>query len=139
MVVDHAGSLHCGIQYGGPNEGESAFFHILAETIGNRAVDGYTGRRRPAILHRFAVHEIPDIAGEAAAVLLDPQKGLSVLSRAKNLQTVANNLRVLEQFFQFFIAVAGNFLCIEIIECLTITLAFAQHRDPGEARLCAFQ
>ena len=43
MVINHAGRLHSGIHNGRADEGETTFFHILAEPIRNWCVGGDTG------------------------------------------------------------------------------------------------
>jgi len=52
MIIYHTGSLHVGVTYGRAEKLEAAFFHILADGVGDGGTCGYCGG---VINNRFAI------------------------------------------------------------------------------------
>ena len=135
VVVDHARGLHVGIHDGRTDEGEAAFLHVLAQSVRNLAGCGHVAHRPPAVLHGCMFDKAPDVVGETAYLFLDGEKGPRILPRAENLEAIADDAWIQQQFFQLSIRIASDAAGIEAVEELPVALSLAQHRDPRETGL----
>ena len=116
MIIHHAGGLHVGVADGGTGEGEAARFEGLTHGVGFGGARGYLFHRAEVIVPRTVTRELPDVFVEAAEFFLDFQECLSVFDRTVNLQAIADDAGVLQEFFEFGGFVARDFLGVEIIE-----------------------
>ena len=93
MIIDHAHGLHKGINDCRPDKPETAFL----EVFGNRFTQWCRCRNvshfPPAVLHRLAVGEAPQIVGESV-LLHDLQIGLGVADRRLYLAAMADNVAI---------------------------------------------
>ena len=97
MVVDHAGRLHVGVDDGRADEAEASLLQVLANRLGERRRGGDLLQAPPRVLDRRAVDERPDVAGEAALLLLHLEEGLGVGDRGPHLEPVAHDAGIGEQ------------------------------------------
>ena len=89
--------------------------------------------------HRPAIYEMPDISIEASKLLLHIEKFFCVVNRGFDLRPIADDAVVFQQRIGLALAIASDFLGIEVGESLPIRVALAQHRVPTQARLCSLQ
>ena len=110
---------------------------LMASDCGVRA--GSTSSALPAVLHRPAIHESPDVAVEAAEFLLHFEERLRVGDRRGNLETIAHDARIAQQRGNPGGIVARHFARIEIVESLAVGRALLQNRDPAQTGLRPFE
>src|SRR5215469_3655902 len=99
--------------------------------IGFGSCSGRMFRRRQGILLRFSAHKSPDVSVEAAELFLYSEECLRVRNRRVNLQPVANDSRIAQQFPNLSSVVRRNPLRFETIKRLTIIFAFLENRLPA--------
>src|SRR5258708_37928439 len=91
------------------------------------------------VLLRLAGAEAPQELGDRAVALDQREEGLGVADAGVDLALVADDAGIGQQLPQFSRRVARDLLRIEAVIVLAVMLALLQHRDPGEARLAAFE
>src|ERR1051325_4729476 len=91
VVVDHSRRLHVRVTDRRADEGEAALLQILAERVGLGGAGGDFADALETIALWFAVDEAPDIAVEAAELLLHLQEGARVADRRFDLHAVADD------------------------------------------------
>jgi hypothetical protein len=139
VVVHHSNGLHEGVANCGSHKIEAAFFQGFAHGVGLGAARGKTIDRLPGIYARAALHKLPNVAIEAAALFLHLQKGPSISHRRCDLQAVAHDAGIFQQLRELATVVTGNALGLEIVESGAIVFAFVQNRFPTQAGLRSFQ
>ena len=95
--------------------------------------------RFPRVLNRLAAGESPNIVAERTAFLGYFQTGLRVLNGAVYLELVAHNAFIREQLFDLGVSITGNFGGIKLVECLPVSVALLQNRQPTQAGLCTLK
>src|SRR5215470_269642 len=139
MIVDHADSLHEGVDDGRADELETAagkFFRNLAR---------YRGFRRhlfgaAEIVHlRLAVEKIPEQAREAGSLLHHLEVGARGQDGTFDLQSIAHDAGILHQPLDLLRRIAGDLGGLEVVEGAAKIIALAQYRDPGQTGLEAIE
>ena len=87
----------------------------------------------------LAVDETPDVVGKATPFLLHREKGAGVLPGAVDLEPVANDAGVGQQFVELPVGVTGDFVRVEAVEQCAVALPLSQYSNPGETCLRAFK
>ena len=139
MVVHHAGGLHVGIHDGGAGEFEAPLFQIFGECVrffgsGRHLVHGCKGVDLLA-----AVHKLPGILVEGAEFGLDVQKDPGVVHCGIDLELVADNGRVLQQFRNGFRCEPGHLQGIKPGKRVSVAFSAFQYGEPGQSGLGPFQ
>ncbi len=135
VIHDHARGLHQRVANGRPDEGEAGFFQAFAHLDGDRR----NGRHFAAILEMIDHRRATDEGPEKPYRVLQRQPGLGIAPGGVELQAIADDARIEHQLVDFGIAHLRHALHIKAEHHLTITLAFAQHRDPGKPGLEPFE
>src|SRR5882672_10079672 len=139
VIVDHPGGLHEGVADGGPDKVEATAFQILAHR------DGFGGLCRnilavpPLVRDRTPADKLPNIIGKTLELFLHLEKGLRVAYGGFDLQPIAHDARVLQQFGNSIRRVTRNLGCVKATECFAIRFTFGQDGGPTQAGLGAFQ
>ena len=95
MVIHHAGGLHVCINNGAAYKTKTAFFKILAQSIGDFRCCWHRLLRAPLVLDRLAVYKPPDIITEAAMLGLNLKKCACITNGLFHFESIADNGRVL--------------------------------------------
>ena len=135
VVHDHARSLHQRVANGRADERETGLFQAFAHLHGGRRHGRHFGSILEMIDHRLAADERP----EERHRVLQRQPGLGIAPGRIEFEAIADDPRIEHQFIDFRVAHLRYALDIEAEQYLAITLAFTQHRDPGQARLEPFE
>lgn len=120
MVIDHADGLHQSVTDDGPDEFKSPSAHIRAQGQRFRARVGYLAHVFPVVLYGLTADKGPEIAVETAKCRLDFKKAIRIGDKGPDLEVVADNALVLQQFLDFGLVVAGHPARIESMECPAI-------------------
>src|SRR5919204_6600773 len=107
VIVHETDGLHERIADRRTDEAESAPDKILAQGVGFRRPRRYLTQRLPVVHLRRTADELPDVLVEGAELLLHSQKRARVRDRARHLETIANDARILEQFLHATLGEAG--------------------------------
>src|SRR6476469_4824690 len=91
VVVDHADSLHVGIDDRAAYEFEAALLEVLAERVRLLRRGRQVLHVREAVLNWFAADETPDVFVERAELFLHVEKSLGIRNCRGNLQPIAND------------------------------------------------
>lgn len=135
VVHDHARSLHQRVANGRADECETGLFQAFAHLHGGRRHGRHFGSILEMIDHRLAADERP----EERHRVLQRQPGLGIAPGRIEFEAIADDPRIEHQLIDFRVAHLRYALDIEAEQYLAITLAFTQHRDPGQARLEPFE
>ena len=129
MVVHHTGSLHVGVANGGTEELETTFFHILADSVGDRC----TGNHLACMVDdRLTVgHKAVQVFIERAEFLLYLDEKLRVIDSSQYFKAVTDNTGILHQALNIFVCELSDFLDVKIGESPAVTLPAAQDGDPA--------
>jgi hypothetical protein len=139
VIVDHAAGLHEGVADRGADEVEALLAQRLGHGFAFRRLGRHLLQAFGIALQGLAADELPKPGGEGALAPDNPQIRLRVLHAGGDLGPVAHQALVLHQLGLPGGRVAGDLDRIETVIGLAIVLALAQHGDPGEACLAAFQ
>ena len=139
MVVDQSQRLHESIDDGASDERETSFFEILAEGIRFARGGGDVFHAPAAIPNGLAADEFPDVVIETAELLLHGEEFLGIVHGGRDLEAIANDAGILQEFFDPFLGESGDPGRIEVREGFSIVLTLAQDRGPAQARLGPFQ
>jgi len=122
MVVDHAGGLHEGITDGTADEFESALFQIPAHGVAFGR--GHRDLRKcfPSVLDGCAADKGPEVFAERSKFLTNLQINAGVQSHRINLEPIADDSRVLQNFFKLLVGQSGQFFRIELFEYFPVIL-----------------
>ena len=131
MVVDHTRGLHVSIADGRADEPEAALFQVCAQSVGLPAGRRIVAQCLESMDDGFAIDKAPDVAVEAAEVILDIEKAPGVIDGGKQLLSVADNARILEQFAQLSFAIPGYLFRVEIGKGFSIPFPLAQNDVPA--------
>src|ERR1700752_4787021 len=96
VVVHHARGLHISIAYGGADEVEPPFLHIIAHCVRYGGLRGKLPERLPRIVYGASAHELPNIFVESPEFFFDGKERLCVLHRGVYFQLVSDYAWVLE-------------------------------------------
>ncbi len=135
VIHDHARGLHQRVANGRPDEGEAGFFQAFAHLDSDRR----NGRHFAAILEMIDHRRTTDEGPEKPHRVLQRQPGLGIAPGGVELQAIADDARIEHQLVDFGIAHLRHALHVKAEHHLTITLAFAQHGDPGKPGLEPFE
>jgi hypothetical protein len=139
VIVDHAGRLHQGVADSRADEFESALNEVAAHGVGFRCARRDLSHSPPTILFRFAADKAPQVTVETAELFPNREKGVRILDRRRNLQSVAHDPGVAEQPFQIARAVAHDRFRAKTVERFTVVLAFIENRRPAQTGLRALE
>ena len=135
VVHDHARRLHQRVTDGGPDEGEPDFFQALAHFYRH----GRHGWHFAAVLEMIDHRRSADKRPEERNRILQRQPGLGITAGRVEFQSIADYAGIEHQFIDFRVAHLRHTLHIEAKQHFAITLAFAQHGDPGKTGLEPFE
>lgn len=139
MVVDHSSGLHMRVTDRRADKLESALLQVSTERIRLRAGRGVVCEPSELMHDRFSVSEAPDVCVEAAKLCLNFQETLRIVQSRTDLLLIADNTGIVEERFQLFLAILGNFNRVEFSKGFSIRSPLAQNRVPAQTRLRAFQ
>src|SRR5437879_6424336 len=94
VVVHEPGGLHEGVADGGAHEAEAALLEVAAHGVRLRGARRDLLEAPARVLERGAAHELPDVAVEAAELLLHREEGPRVRDRGLDLEPVAHDPRI---------------------------------------------
>ena len=114
MVVDHSDRLHVGIANRGADKFKASLLQVLAHCIALLRAGGDLFGCLEFVLYRFAIDKSPDVIVERIEFVLHFQETSSIVSRAKDFQSIANNTRILEQLFQLLVGVLRDLSIVEV-------------------------
>lgn len=135
VVHDHARGLHQCVANGRADERESGLFQGFA----HRQRFGGDRRDFTAILEMIDDRLVTDERPEERHRVLQRQPGLGITPGGVEFQAVADDPRIEHQFVDFSVAHLRHALYVEAEQHLAITLALAQHGDPGQPGLEPFE
>lgn len=135
VIHDHARGLHQRVANGRADEGEAGLFQAFAHRHGFRS----NGRDFAAILEMIDDRLVTDERPEEPHRILKRQPGLGIAPGGIEFEAVANDPRIKHQFVDFGVAHLRHALYVEAEQHLAITLALAQHGDPGKPGLEPFE
>lgn len=135
VVHDHARGLHQRVANGRTDEGESGLFQGLA----HRQRFGGDRRDFAAILEMIDDRLVANERPEQRHRVLQRQPGLGITAGGVEFEAVADDPRIEHQFVDFGVAHLRYTLHVEAEQHLAITLALAQHGDPGQPGLEPFE
>ncbi len=135
VVHDHARGLHQCVANGRADERESGLFQAFA----HRQRFGGDRRDFAAILEVIDERLVTDERPEERHRVLQRQPGLGITPGGVEFQAVADDPRIEHQFVDFSVAHLRHALYVEAEQHLAITLALAQHGDPGQPGLEPFE
>ncbi len=128
MVIYQADSLHERIADRGTDKLESASQKIFAHPVSFWGARGHFGERLPCVLNGAPRHEPPNITIEGAVLSLHREETLGVLHSRQDLQPIAHDTIVGQQFGDSRVAILRDPHGIEPIECPPVVLSFAENR-----------
>ena len=88
MVVDEPRPLEVGVDNHRPHKAEAPLFQVGAHPAGQVVLGGHVLRPLQPVVHRHAVHPVPEVAGKAAPLLRHGQKGPGIGDGAAGLAPV---------------------------------------------------
>ncbi len=135
VVHDHARGLHQCVANGRADERESGLFQGFA----HRQRFGGDRRDFAAILEMIDDRLVTDERPEERHRVLQRQPGLGITPGGVEFQAVSDDPRIEHQFVDFSVAHLRHALYVEAEQHLAITLALAQHGDPGQPGLEPFE
>src|SRR5207244_3158485 len=137
MIIDHAGRLHQRVADSRADKFESALNEVPAHGVGFQCARRDLSHSPPTILFRFAADKAPEVPVETAELFPNREKGVRILDRRRNLQSVAHDPGLAEQPFQIARAVAHDLFRAKTVERFTVVLAFLENRRPAQPGLRA--
>ena len=123
----------------GPTKVKPRFRRSPAHRVRYRRLRRHLLQRRPGVLGRASVDETPDVAVEAAELLLHGQERAGVVDGRVDLQPIPDDPAVGQQALHLACTVAGHGLRIEAVECAAIALPPTKNRQPAQTRLRALE
>ncbi len=135
VIHDHARGLHQCVANGRADEREPGLFQTFAHR------HGFGGDRRDfaAIFEMIDDRLITDERPEERHRVLQRQPGLGITAGGVEFEAVADDSRIEHQFVDFGVTHLRHALYVKAEQHLAITLAFAQHGDPGKPGLEPFE
>ncbi len=135
VIHDHARGLHQRVANGRADEREPGLFQAFA----HRQRFGGDRRNFAAILEVIDDRLAADKRPEKRHRVLQRQPGLGIAPGGIELEAVADDPGVEHQFVDFGVAHLRHALYVKAEQHFAITLAFAQHGDPGQPGLEPFE
>ncbi len=135
VIHDHARGLHQRVANGRADEREPGLFQGFA----HRQRFGGDRRDFAAILEMIDDRLVADERPEERHRVFQRQPGLSIAPGGIEFEAIADDPRIEHQFGYFGVAHLCHALHVKAEQHLTITLAFAQHGDPGKPGLEPFE
>ena len=139
MVIDHPSRLHKSVANRRPYELEAALSQILAHRIRFFGGAWNVAHALPCILHRCVIDELPNIGVEAAKMPLHLDKSFGIHDGGLDLQSVAYDPGIAEQFSELPLSVSRDLAWLEIVKGAAVALALSQYGDPAQPCLRAFE
>src|SRR5262249_10967099 len=139
MVIDHAGGLHEGVADGRAHELEAGLLQGLGHGVAFRRPARHLLQAFRPVLLRLAADEAPQELRERPFALDQREIGLGVADARFDLALVPDDAGIGQKLLQLDRRVARDLPWIEVVVDLAVVIALAQHRDPGEASLAAFE
>lgn len=135
VIHDHARGLHQRVANGRADEREPGLFQALAHR------HSFGGNRRDfaAILEMIDDRLVTDERPEERHRILQRQPGLGIAPGGVKFEAVTDDPRIEHQFVDFGVTHLCHALHVEAEQHLAITLALAQHGDPGQPGLEPFE
>jgi len=78
----------------------------------------------------FVVHPAPEVVVERACFFGKLECGDGVFSGGVDFKFVADDARVEQDLFEFFVGHVGDFLNVEVVKKCLVSLAFLENGDP---------
>jgi hypothetical protein len=85
------------------------------------------------------IDELPNIGVEAAKMPLHLDKSFGIHDGGFDLQSVAYDPGIVEQFSELPLSVSRDLAWLEIVKGAAVALALSQYRDPAQPCLRAFE
>src|SRR6516162_1962830 len=139
MVIDHPSRLHKSVANRRPYELEAALSQILAHRIRFFGGAWNVAHTLPCILHRCVIDELPNIGVEAAKMPLHLDKSFGIHDGVFDLQSVAYDSGIGEQFSELPLSVSRDLAWLDIVKGAAVALALSQYGDPAQPCLRAFE
>src|SRR5579885_2168573 len=108
VIVHQADRLHESVADRGADELEAAILQLFAHRVRFWCARGNLLGKLPAVDARLTVDELPDVAIEAALLLLYREERFGILHGCRDLQPIADDPRIGEKLAQLFGVVAGD-------------------------------
>src|SRR5262245_9638632 len=134
VVVDEPGCLHERVADRRAYEAEPAPAQVSAQRARRLGLGGRRPARGHMALDRRAVHEAPEVGGEAAVLVLDLEEGAGVGDRRVDLRAVPDDAVVGEEPSLSGRVVARDLDGIEAVEGLPVAVAAPQDGRPGDRK-----
>src|SRR6516165_5200044 len=139
VVIDHPSRLHKSVANRRPYELEAALSQILAHRIRFFGGAWNVAHALPCILHRCVIDELPNIGVEAAKMPLHLDESFGIHDGGFDLQSVAYDPGIVEQFSELLLSVSRDLAWLEIVKGAAVALALSQYGDPAQPCLRAFE
>src|SRR6516162_8491276 len=139
MVIDHPSRLHKSVANRRPYALEAAPFQILAHRIRFFGGAWNVAHALPCILHRCVIDEPPNIGVEAGKMPLHLDKSFGIHDGGFDLQSVAYDPGIGEQFSELPLSVSRDLAWLEIVKGAAVALALSQYGNPAQPCLRAFE
>src|SRR5690349_23713186 len=139
VIVYQADRLHVGINDRAAHEVQSPLLQIFGEGIAFLSLHGHVRAALALTVDRPVPNETPNVGVEGSEFLLNREKRARVFHRTVNLETVAHQSGIEQQFFDACLSETSHSRGIESGERPPVVLAFAQDRLPTEPRLRALE
>ena len=124
MVIHQADRLHEGIANRGADKLETAFKQVAAQRIGYSRARRNFLQRFPMIANGVSTDELPKVAVETPKLILNRKKGICVFDSRFDLEFIAHDAFVREEFLGFAAIITGDLERVEIIKSTAVVLAF---------------
>src|SRR6266700_52866 len=124
MIVHHTDRLHVRVNHGGSDEAEAATLEVFTERVGLARRGGDLAQRRPTVLARPPVDELPTIRGDTSVFFPHRQKRSCVFHRGGDLHPVPDDPWIGGQPVNPGLGIARDLLRIELAERAAVPVAF---------------
>src|SRR5438445_93362 len=139
MVVHHPDRLHVRVADCRTDKLEASTLQVLAHFVRFLCSCRDLFQGLPPARFRSTTRETPDVRVEAPELLFHDQEGFGIFDGGRDLRSVPDDAGVGEERPDLPRIVLRDFHGIESVEGFSERLAFLEHREPGETRLCPFQ
>lgn len=116
VVVDDADGLQEGVDDGGADEGEAAFFEVARNFYRERREGGDLGKVAKFILKRTIFHEAPQMLSGANSRVLHGEPRLGIFAESVDFESIADDSFVVAQRFQLVIGHGGDGMHVEVVK-----------------------
>src|SRR5690606_12068300 len=133
VIVHHAGGLQIGVHRAAADVAEAARAHVARDGIREYGARRHVLQPQEAVLYRAAVHEAPQVGGEAAELLLHLEEAAGVVDRRHDLLAVTHDAAGPQQLFRARVAEGRDPGRVEVLEGDAVAVALAQDGGAGQA------